>query len=323
MSSALQIFTGNANRPLAEAICRGLGVPLGRAIVGRYRNDETRVLLEESVRGADVYVIQPTCRPVNEHLMELLIMLDTIRRSSAARITAVVPYYGYAKQEKKTAPREPITAKLVANLLVQAGADRILTCDLHAPAIEGFFDIPVDHLQARQLLAQHLRDLRLPDPVIVAPDAGRVGWALEFREIIGGDLAFIAKQHPSVDRTEMIDMVGDVTGRTAILIDDMILTGGTLIAAARSLMARGAQAVYACATHAAFSEEVRAQLEAAPFTRLVVTDTVPLPGDVPAKGAQIEVLSVAPMLAEAIGRIHSHRSVSSLFRHDDRTRERP
>ena len=318
MSRALQVFSGSANRPLAEAICRCLGVRLGKAIVGRYRNGETRVRIDESVRGDDIYVIQPTSYPVNEHLMELLIMLDALRRSSAARVTAVMPYYGYAKQEKKTAPREPISAKLIANLLVEAGADRILTCDLHAPAIEGFFDIPVDHLQARYLLAAHLRDLHLPNPVIVAPDAGRVGWAMEFRDIVGGNLAFIAKHHPGVDRTAMIDMVGDVAGGTAILIDDMILTGGTLMEAARVLFERGARAVYACATHAAFANGVRAQMEASPFSRLLLTDTIPLLGDPPAQGAsKIEILSVAPMLAEAINRIHNDRSVSSLFRQDD------
>jgi ribose-phosphate pyrophosphokinase len=318
MSRALQVFSGSANRPLAEAICRCLGVRLGKAIVGRYRNGETRVRIDESVRGDDIYVVQPTSYPVNEHLMELLIMLDALRRSSAARVTAVIPYYGYAKQEKKTAPREPITAKLVANLLVEAGADRILTCALHAPAIEGFFDIPVDHLQARYLLAAHLRDLHLPNPVIVAPDAGRVGWAMEFRDIVGGNLAFIAKHDPGVDRTAMIDMVGDVAGGTAILIDDMILTGGTLMEAARVLFERGARAVYACATHAAFADGVRAQMEASPFSRLLLTDTIPLLGDPPARGtSKIEILSVAPMLAEAIDRIHNDRSVSSLFRQGD------
>src|SRR4051812_38175893 len=178
MSRQLLIFSGNANRPLAEAICQHLEIPLGKAVVDSYRNGETRVLLEESVRGADVFVVQPTCTPVNHHLMEMLIMLDALKRASAARITAVIPYYGYAKQEKKSAPREPISAKLVANLIAEAGADRVLTCDLHAPAIEGFFDIPVDHLQARMLLAQHLRELQLRRPVVVAPDAGRVGWAL-------------------------------------------------------------------------------------------------------------------------------------------------
>ena len=289
---------------------------MGKAYPERFSDGEFNFQIDENVRGGDVFIVQPTCPPTDAHLMELLIMLDALRRSSAARITAVIPYYGYAKQEKKSAPREPISARLVANLLVRAGADRILTCDLHAPAIEGFFDIPVDHLEARILLANHLRDLRLPDPVIVAPDAGRVGWAMEFREIIGGELAIIAKQHPSVDHTELIEMVGQVEGRTAILIDDMILTGGTLIAAAHVLLERGARSVYACATHAAFADGARAQMDASPFTRLLVTDTVPLQpdGGTAADTPKIEVLSVAPMLAEAIDRIHNNRSVSSLFR---------
>jgi ribose-phosphate pyrophosphokinase len=319
MSSHLLIFSGNANRPLAEAICRNLDIPLGKAVVDSYRNGETRVLLEESVRGADVFVVQPTCTPVNHHLMELLIMLDALKRASAARITAVIPYYGYAKQEKKSAPREPISAKLVANLIAEAGADRVLTCDLHAPAIEGFFDIPVDHLQARMLLAQHIRDLHLPQPTVVAPDAGRVGWALEFLDQIGGDLAIIAKRHPGVDATAVVEMVGEVAGKTTILIDDMILTGGTLLAAADLLLERGAREVYICATHAAFADGVRARLEASPVTRLFVTDTVPLSGPPPAdRPSKITVLSVAAMLAEAIGRIHENRSVSALFRHDHR-----
>jgi ribose-phosphate pyrophosphokinase len=319
MSSHLLIFSGNANRPLAEAICRNLDIPLGKAVVDSYRNGETRVLLEESVRGADVFVVQPTCTPVNHHLMELLIMLDALKRASAARITAVIPYYGYAKQEKKSAPREPISAKLVANLIAEAGADRVLTCDLHAPAIEGFFDIPVDHLQARMLLAQHIRDLHLPQPTVVAPDAGRVGWALEFLDQIGGDLAIIAKRHPGVDATAVVEMVGEVAGKTTILIDDMILTGGTLLAAADLLLERGAREVYICATHAAFADGVRARLEASPVTRLFVTDTVPLSGPPPADcPSKITVLSVAAMLAEAIGRIHENRSVSALFRHDHR-----
>lgn len=317
MSRQLLIFTGNANRPLAAAICEHLEIPLGKAVVDSYRNGETRVELEESVRGADVFVVQPTCTPVNHHLMELLIMLDALKRASAARITAVIPYYGYAKQEKKSAPREPISAKLIANLIVEAGADRVLTCDLHAPAIEGFFDIPVDHLQARTMLARHLRELHFPQPSIVAPDAGRVGWALEFLGQIGGDLTIIAKHHPRVDQTALVKMVGEVQGRTAILIDDMILTGSTLLAATDLLLERGACAVYICATHAAFAEGVRAQLEASPVTRIFVTDTVPLCGPPPAAhSSKITILSVAAILAEAIGRIHDNRSVSTLFRHD-------
>ncbi|HYO50037.1 MAG TPA: ribose-phosphate diphosphokinase, partial [Chloroflexia bacterium] len=223
----LQVFTGTAHPALAQAIADRLGIPLGQALVGQYRNGETRVCIEESVRGSDVFIVQPTCHPVNHHLMELLIMIDAIKRASASRITAVMPYYGYAKQEKKSRPREPITAKLVADLLQTAGANRILTCDLHAPAIEGFFDIPVDHLQGRRLLADRCRELDLPNPVVVTPDQGRVGWALEMRERLGdADLAIIAKQRPTADKAYAIEMVGNVRGKTALLIDDFIMTGG-------------------------------------------------------------------------------------------------
>jgi ribose-phosphate pyrophosphokinase len=311
----LLLFTGKAHPTLARAIARSLGQPLSEAIVGEYKNGETRVVIEESVRGADVYVIQPTCHPVNHYLMELLIMMDAIKRASALRITAVIPYYGYAKQEKKSRSREPITAKLVADLLQVAGADRILTCDLHAPAIEGFFNIPVDHLQGRRLLADRCRELDLPDPVVVAPDQGRVGWAMEVRErIVNADLAIIAKQRPQADKAYAIEMVGDVRGKTALLIDDMIMTGGTLVAAAEMLLERGARAVYACATHAAFAPGTRTILEESPFTRVLISDTIPLPENGFHGSSKIETVSVAPLFAEAIRHIHEDRSVSALFR---------
>ena len=311
----LLLFTGKAHPTLARAIARALGQPLSEAIVDEYKNGETRVVIEESVRGADVYVIQPTCHPVNHYLMELLIMMDAIKRASALRITAVIPYYGYAKQEKKSRSREPITAKLVADLLQVAGADRILTCDLHAPAIEGFFNIPVDHLQGRRLLADRCRDLDLPDPVVVAPDQGRVGWAMEVRErIVNADLAIIAKQRPQADKAYAIEMVGDVRGKTALLIDDMIMTGGTLVAAAEMLLDRGARAVYACATHAAFAPGTRTILEESPFTRVLISDTIPLPENGFHGSSKIETVSVAPLFAEAIRHIHEDRSVSALFR---------
>lgn len=290
---------------------RFLGLPLGRAIVGQFKNGETRVKLEENVRGSDVYVIQSMQAPVNEHLMELLIMIDAFRRSSAARITAVIPYYGYARQEKKTSGREPISAKLVANLLVTAGAQRILAIDLHAPAIEGFFDIPVDHLRAAPMLAEHFRQMELANAVVVSPDAGGVGRAEDFRIRIGADLAIIAKKRPAADRPEVIEMVGDVSGKTAILVDDMISTGGTLVEAAATLKARGAAAVYACAIHPLFADSAGRKLREAGIVRTVITDTVPL--SEAERDSAIEVISVAPLFAEAIMRIHKGLSISALF----------
>ncbi|HMO58296.1 MAG TPA: ribose-phosphate pyrophosphokinase [Roseiflexaceae bacterium] len=311
MEGRLQIFSGNANRPLAQAIANSLNLNLGRSIVSTFKNGETRVKIEENVRGSDVFVIQPTCTPVNQHLMELLLLIDALRRASAARVTAVVPYYGYAKQEKKTTGREPISAKLVANLIRVAGADRMLTMDLHAPAIEGFFDIPVDHLQAGPLLAEYIRGANLPDPVVVSPDAGGVGRANSFRERIGAGLAIIAKQRPQPDVAEMIEMVGEVTGKTAIIVDDMISTGGTLAEAARALKHRGAEHVYACATHGIFAGDALSIIADSVLVETIVTDTIPLLSDY--RDARIRVISVAPLFAEAIMRIHKDLSLSALF----------
>jgi ribose-phosphate pyrophosphokinase len=312
----LRVFTGNAHPVLAQSIANHLGVPLGAALVNEYRNGETRVLIEENVRGADVFVIQPTCHPYNHNLMELLIMIDAIKRASASRITAVIPYYGYAKQEKKSRPREPITAKLVADLLQTAGAHRILTCDLHAPAIEGFFNIPVDHLQGRRLLADRCRELDLPNPVVVAPDSGRVGWAMEVRDRLGShaDLALIAKQRPEADKSYAVEMVGNVKGKTALIIDDMIMTGGTLVQAAKMLRDRGASAVYAFATHAAFAPDTRERLERSHFTKVLLSDTIPLRDSEKYENSKIEVISMASLVSDAIQHIHEDRSVSALFR---------
>lgn len=312
----LRVFTGNAHPVLAQSIANHLGVSLGAALVNEYRNGETRVLIEENVRGADVFVIQPTCHPYNHNLMELLIMIDAIKRASASRITAVIPYYGYAKQEKKSRPREPITAKLVADLLQTAGAHRILTCDLHAPAIEGFFNIPVDHLQGRRLLADRCRELDLPNPVVVAPDSGRVGWAMEVRDRLGShaDLALIAKQRPVADKSYAVEMVGNVKGKTALIIDDMIMTGGTLVEAAKMLQERGASAVYAFATHAAFAPDTRERLERSHFTKVLLSDTIPLRDSDKYENSKIEVISMASLVSDAILHIHEDRSVSALFR---------
>jgi ribose-phosphate pyrophosphokinase len=312
MEGRLQVFSANANRPLAEAIVQDLGIPLGRALVGSFRNGETRVRIEENVRGSDVFIVQPMCSPVNQHLMDLLITIDAMRRSSAGRITAVIPYYAYAKQEKKTAGREPISAKLVANLLVTAGVDRILTVDLHAPAIEGFFDIPVDHLRAAPILANYIKREGFQDLVVVSPDAGGVARADEFRSRIGGGLAIFSKMRHAPDTAAMLDMVGEVSGKVAIIIDDMISTGGTLIEAAHQLHERGATAVYAAAVHGVFADGALAQIAASRIERLWVTDTLAIDAAA-GNGARIAVLSVAPLLAQAIQRIHKDLSVSSLF----------
>jgi ribose-phosphate pyrophosphokinase len=311
MDGRLLVFSGNSNRSLAQEIASCLNMNLGRATVGEFKNGETRVKLEDNVRGCDVFVIQSTCTPVNHHLMELLILIDALRRASVARVTAVIPYYGYAKQEKKTTGREPISAKLVANLICTAGADRILTVDLHAPAIEGFFDIPVDHLQATPLLAEHVLQLRLPDPVIVSPDAGGVRRANHFRENIGAGLAIIAKQRPEPDVAEVLEMVGEVEGKTAIIVDDMISTGTTLVEAARTLRERGATAVYACATHGLFAANAIDIIAESHLVETLVTDTVPQLQN--GQHARIRNISVAPLFAEAIMRIHKDLSLSALF----------
>jgi ribose-phosphate pyrophosphokinase len=307
----LQVFVGSSGRRLAHAITDRLEIRLGKALVGTFANEETRIRIEENVRGSDVFVLQSLSIPVDHHIMELLFMIDALKRASARRITAVIPYFAYAKQEKKMAGREPISAKLVADMLTTAGANRVLTIDLHAPAIEGFFDIPVDHLRAAPILVQHFRDLGRDDIVVVSPDAGGVGRANDFRQRLGAPLAIIAKQRPRPDVAEVLDMVGDVRGKTAIVVDDMISTGGTMIEAADVLRDRGAVDVCACATHAVFADGASAALIRSSLSELVVTDTVPLPDSL--EGSKIKTVSVASLLAESIKRIHENRSVSELF----------
>ncbi len=312
MAGRLQIFSGNSHRVLAQEIADTLNINLGRAEVGVFENGETRVRLEDNVRGCDVFVVQPTCTPVNESIMELLILIDALRRASVFRVTAVIPYYGYAKQEKKTTGREPISAKLVANLIRTAGADRILTIDLHAPAIEGFFDIPVDHLQAAPLLADHIRSLHLPDIVVVSPDAGGVPRANSFRQHIPNTrLAIIAKQRIGPDMTRVVEMVGDVEGKTAIIVDDMISTGKTLLGAVRILEERGANAIYACATHGVLTQESINIISQTSLVQTIVTNTIAQPLSI--ADAHIQAISVAPLFAEAIMRIHKNLSLSVLF----------
>lgn len=311
MDGRLQLFSGNGNHTLAEEIGQLLENPLGKALVTMFSDGETRVRVEENVRGSDIFVVQPISTPADHNLMELLLLVDALRRASPGRITAVIPYYGYAKQEKKTAGREPISAKLVANLIHTAGANRVLTIDLHAPAIEGFFDIPVDHLRAAPILATHFRRMNLSNLVVVSPDAGGVGRANEFRARLDSTLAMISKYRPEPDIAVTLEMVGDVEGKTAIIVDDMICTGATLIEAANMLASRGAGAIYACATHPLLAGDASNLIRESVIKKVVVTNTVPLSATV--ANDKIEVLTVAPLLAEAIMRIHKDLSISALF----------
>jgi ribose-phosphate pyrophosphokinase len=312
MAGRLQIFSGNANLSLAQEVASCLNMSLGRAIVGTFENGETRVKLEDNVRGCDVFVIQPTCTPVNQNLVEMLMLIDALRRASVARVTAVIPYYGYAKQEKKTAGREPIAARLVADMLRAAGTDRVLAMDLHAPAIEGFFDIPVDHLQAAPLLADHTCRIERANTnaVIVSPDAGGVARANQFREHINNSgLAIIASHRVGSGLSKAMEMVGEVEGKTAIVIDDMISTGRTLVDATRVLLERGASEVYACATHGVFASKAFERISQTDVSGVIVTNTIPQQQT----SDKIQSISVAPLFAEAIMRIHKDLSLSVLF----------
>ena len=307
----LKIFSGSANRALAEAVTRHLGLELNRADVGRFSDNEVRVTIRESIRGADVFIIQPTCAPVNDHLMELLVMMDACRRGSADRITAVIPYYGYARQDKKIRGREPITAKLVANLITTAGADRVLAVDLHADPIMGFFDLPVDQLPGRPIIAAYCREQGLggDGTVVVSPDVGGVENAKGLADDIQSPLAIIAKRRPRPNEVEVIETIGNLRGKKALLIDDMIDTAGTLCQAAQTCLDRGAAEVHAAATHAVLSGPAVERLRASCLKSIVVTDTVPVP---PEKVLpNMTVLSMAPLLADAIECIHLGRSVSA------------
>jgi ribose-phosphate pyrophosphokinase len=307
----LKIFTGNANRPLAEKICQYLNMPLGEAVVGRFSDGEISVEFRENVRGADVFVIQPTCIPANEHLMELLIMMDALRRASAQSITAVVPYYAYARQDRKTAPRVPISAKLVANLITTAGASRVLSMDLHTGQIQGFFNIPVDHLYAAPVTLEYIRGNFRGDLVVVSPDAGGVERARAFAKRLNSALAIIDKRREATAIKSMV-LIGNVWGKEAIILDDMVTTGSTLTMAAELLMRHGARKVHACVTHAVMSRNAASNLKGSMVQTLAVTDTIPLNPEAAALD-KIRVLSVAPLLGEAIRRTHNRDSVSSLF----------
>ena len=312
MKSELKLFSGNGNPRLAAAICEYLRLPLGKWQLTRFADGEVYCQILENVRGTDVFVVQPTSPPVNEHLMELLLAVDALKRSSAARITAVLPYYGYARQDRKDKPRVPISAKLVADLLQAAGVHRVLTIDLHAPAIQGFFDVPVDHLLAAPVLLDWIDRQRYEDLMIVSPDAGGVERARFFAKRLGVDLAIIDKRRVVANVAETMNVIGDVEGRTCVIVDDLVDTAGTLLGSARALRHKGAVSIVACFTHAVLSGPAMERLAAPEVERVVVTDTIPLAED-RAGGDKITVLSVASLLGEAIARIHSNSSVSSLF----------
>ena len=312
----LKIFAGNSNRELAKEICKYINISLGETDISRFPDGEIKNKIEESVRGQDVFIIQSTCPPVNENLMELLIMIDALRRASADRITAVIPYYGYARQERKTRPREPITAKLVANLLVSAGANRILTMDLHAGQIQGFFDIPVDQLESVTILSNYFNEKNLDKVVVVSPDVGGTARAREFAGRLKKPIAIIDKYRSSFDDVEIMHIVGEVKDKTVIIVDDIIDTATSIIKGSQELLNAGAEEIYICATHPVFAnpalERIKKSFQDSLFKEVVVTNTIPVNNE--KKFSGIKVLSVAEIFAEAIGRIHNNLSVSALFK---------
>jgi len=306
------IFAGGANPALAHEICEILGVPIGACDTARFTDGETRVKINRNVRGADVYIIQPTCTPVNDHLMELLFLIDACRRASAARINAVIPYYGYGRQDRKEEGRVSLSAKLVANLITTAGADRVIAVDLHAGQIQGFFDIPVDHLLAQPILIEYINQyIGIDDGVVVSADVGRVKRARNFAERLSLPLAIVDKRRPAPQLSEVVHVIGDVRGRVAFIFDDMIDTAGTICNAATAAVEHGARRVFACCTHGVLSGGARERLAEAPIEKIIVTNTIPQDNAGPLKN--LVVCSVAPLIAEAISRVHTHRSVSEMF----------
>jgi len=306
----VKVFSGTANEPLARAICQYIGIELGRATIRPFPDGETFVKIEENVRGQDVFVVQPTSPPTNHNLMELFIMIDALRRASAQRITAVVPFYGYARQDRKDQPRVPITAKLVANLMVAAGANRLLTMDLHAQQIQGFFDIPVDHLYAAPVMYAYLRQKKLPNLVVVSPDVGGLKMAYAYAQTLQAGLAIVAKRRRSATEVESLAVIGEVRGKNCLLVDDLTETAGTLVQAAELLRKKGARKILACVSHAILSDQAVERLRNSKIDELITTDTVFRPV---ITGVNITTLSVAGLLGEAIKRIHNNESVNSLF----------
>ncbi len=309
----IKIFTGNSNVALVEKVCNYLSIPLGKATVGRFPDGEIDVKVDEDVRGSDIFIIQPTCSPVNDSLAELLILIDCFKRASSARITAVLPYYGYARKDRKDEGRVPITAKLVANLITEAGADRVLTMDLHAAQIQGFFDIPVDHLLAFPVISEYYREKDLSDFVVVSPDVGGIKIARQYSNQLNMRLAVVDKRRMGPEDIEVGFVIGDVEGRNAIVIDDLIATGGSICQAARVLKEKGAKDIYVGTTHPVLCGAAIEKLSAAPIKEIAVTDTIPLSEEAKSMGDKIKVLSVSKLLGEAIKRIHTNRSISSMF----------
>jgi ribose-phosphate pyrophosphokinase len=309
----IKIFTGSSNIELAKEIAEKIGLPLGAAHVGKFSDGETAINIDEVVRGSDVFIVQSTCHPVNDNLVELLVMIDALKRASAGRITAVMPYFGYARQDRKAKARDPISAKLMANLMTVAGADRVLTMDLHAPQLQGFFDIPVDHLLGVPLLAQYFKEkfAGMDDVVVVSPDVGSVGRSRKFAERIDAPIAIIDKRRPKANECEIMNVIGDVKGKTLVLVDDLIDTAGTMVNGIQALLDMGAKEVYACCTHAVLSGPAIERIEKSPIKELVMLNTIPLPPE--KRLDNIKVISVAEIFAEAIERIYGDISISTLF----------
>ena len=307
----LKIFTGNANPELAKEICDYLGLPLGEAFVGRFNNGEVQIMIDESVRGKDVFIIQPTSYPVNDNLMELMVMADALKRASARHITAVVPYYGYARQDRKTRGRESITAKLVANLMQTSGITRLVTIDLHAGQIQGFFDVPVDHLYGASILAKYINEKNLEDVIVVSPDLGGVTRARDLADRIGAPIAIIEKKRPEPGVAKVMNLIGDVKGKNCIIVDDIVDTAGSLVEGAKALKEFGAKSVMAAVTHAVLTDPASERIANSNIKELIVTNTMPLPEN--CKLENVTQLSVAPLLGEAIMRIFHEVSVSNLF----------
>ena len=311
MGNSLKIFSGLSNQKLAQEIAEYLGVSLAKIELSRFKDGEISVKLKENVRGQDVFIIQSTCKPTNDHIIELLLMIDAAMRASASRITAVIPYFGYARQDRKVEPRVPISAKVIANTIQRSGADRILTMDLHADQIQGFFDIPVDNLNASPILLDYIRDLKIKDVVAVSPDSGGADRARFFAKNINGDLAIIDKRRPEANVAEVMNVIGEVSNKNCIIIDDMVDTGGSISRSAIALKEKGAHDVYCMFTHAVLSDNAINRLDSANFKEIIFTNTIPFDSEKAKKN--IKILSIAPLFGEAIRRIHNGESVSSLF----------